>query len=213
MIKFIRKLAMLCVFSVISVVLSSAPVFAGETPVIDSDMTFAEAVQNMPMPAPKNILESLELVKVLYFSFDGKLHQGQILVRRDLVEEVQGFFRLAREHRFPIYSVIPISSPRFDWSDDKSMEANNSSGFNYRFIAGTDVFSKHAYGRAIDINPRLNPYVRDGVSLPAGAVYEPGKPGVFTSNSPLVVYLKKHGWVWGGDWVSPRPQDNHHFQK
>lgn len=193
--------------------LSSAPIFAEETPVIDSDMTFAEAVQNMPMPAPKSIVESLELVRVRYFSLDKKLHQGQILVRRDLVKEVQEFFRLAREQRFPIYSVIPISSPRFDWSDNKSMQANNSSGFNYRLIAGKDVLSKHAYGRAIDINPRLNPYILNGVSQPAGAVYEPGKPGVFTSNSLLVVYLKKQGWIWGGDWVSPSPQDNHHFQK
>ncbi|MBI9079422.1 MAG: M15 family metallopeptidase [Pseudodesulfovibrio sp.] len=193
--------------------LSSAPVFAEETPVIDSDMTFAEAVQNMPTPAPKNIMNSLELISVRYFSLDEKVHQGQILVRRDLVKEVQEFFRLAREHRFPIYSVIPISSPRFDWSDDKSMQANNSSGFNYRLIAGKDVLSKHAYGRAIDINPQLNPYILNGVSQPAGAVYEPGKPGVFTSNSPLVIYLKKQGWSWGGDWVSPSPQDNHHFQK
>lgn len=208
-----RKLVMLCVLSALLTLLNSAPIFAEEVPVIDSDMTFAEAVQDMPTPAPKSVLESLELVEVRYFSFDGKLHQGQIVVRRDLVEEVQGFFRLAREHRFPIYSVIPISSPEFDWSDNKSMEANNSSGFNYRLIAGKDVLSKHAYGRAIDINPRLNPYILNGVSQPAGAVYEPGKPGVFTSDSPMVVYLKKLGWIWGGDWVSPRPQDNHHFQK
>ncbi|MBU4243066.1 MAG: hypothetical protein KJ857_01775, partial [Proteobacteria bacterium] len=127
MMKNFIKFTVLCVLAALSVVLGSALVFAEETPIVDSDMTFAEAVQNMPMAAPKNIMESLELVRVHYFSLDGKLHQGQILVHRELVDEVQEFFRLAREHRFPIYSVIPISSPRFDWSDDKSMQANNSS--------------------------------------------------------------------------------------
>lgn len=86
-----RKLVMLCVLSALLTLLNSAPIFAEEVPVIDSDMTFAEAVQDMPTPAPKSVLESLELVEVRYFSFDGKLHQGQIVVRRDLVEEVQGF--------------------------------------------------------------------------------------------------------------------------
>jgi len=32
---------------------------------------------------------------------------------------------------------------------------NNTSGFNYRKITGTDKLSTHSFGRAIDINPVL----------------------------------------------------------
>ena len=52
------------------------------------------------------------------------------------------------------------------------MEANNTSAFNYREITGGGRLSNHAYGRAIDINILLNPYIRNGIVLPHGAKRE-----------------------------------------
>ena len=43
--------------------------------------------------------------------------------------------------------------------DERSMAANNSSGFNFRTIAGPDRSSNHSFGVAIDLNPVQNPYV------------------------------------------------------
>ena len=53
-------------------------------------------------------------------------------------------------------------------SDDRSMEADNTSAFNCRFVAGTSRWSEHAYGKAIDINPVENPYV-SGTHVSPGA--------------------------------------------
>ena len=39
------------------------------------------------------------------------------------------------------------------------MEADNTSCFNYRVVAGTNRVSKHGLGTAVDINPRENPYL------------------------------------------------------
>ena len=38
-------------------------------------------------------------------------------------------------------------------SDFRSIEADNTSAFNCRFVDGTTRWSNHAFGRAIDVNP------------------------------------------------------------
>jgi peptidoglycan LD-endopeptidase CwlK len=97
------------------------------------------------------------------------------------------------------------------------MMANNTSGFNYRMIAGTERLSNHARGRAIDINPLLNPCIRGDFVQPAGAAYDPSRPGTLTTDSPVTQFLKARGWIWGGDWASGRDgkplKDYQHFEK
>src|SRR5262245_24225805 len=46
-------------------------------------------------------------------------------------------------------------------SDDASMAADNTSAFNCRRAVGsaTGSWSMHAYGLAVDVNPRENPYL------------------------------------------------------
>ena len=61
---------------------------------------------------------------------------------------------------------------RYDADDHRSMNADNTSAFNCRFVAGTSAGRTHAYGLAIDINPVENPYVSGShVSPPAGAPF------------------------------------------
>ena len=48
----------------------------------------------------------------------------------------------------------------------RSIKANNTSGFNCRAVTGDNGWSEHAYGRAIDVNPFVNPYVKGGTVLP-----------------------------------------------
>ena len=40
------------------------------------------------------------------------------------------------------------------------MAADNTSAFNFRVVAGSGTLSQHAFGRAIDINPVENPWIR-----------------------------------------------------
>lgn len=44
-------------------------------------------------------------------------------------------------------------------ADELAMRDNNTSAFNCRGIPGSASYSQHAYGRAIDINPLVNPAV------------------------------------------------------
>lgn len=185
-----------------------------KNPVIDCNMTWEQALiknktKKSGRTAPDSIIKNQVLLRVLYYSFDDKIHQGQIVIHKDLEADIKMIFSLALKEKFPFDSVIPIS--KFDWNDKRSMTANNTSGFNYRNAAGSSRLSKHAFGRAIDINPFLNPYVKNNISRPQGSDYNPAKPGTLTPKSPLVRAFIKAGWIWGGNWKTLK--DYQHFHK
>lgn len=193
---------------IIALIITTTLLGGGLT-IVDSKMSFEEATKGTK--APKELLDSIVLLDVVYYSTDKKKHQGQILVHKTVEEDVKYFFQMAVEEKFPIKQVIPIV--KYKWDDDASMSANNSSAFNYRFIAGTTRLSNHSFGKAIDINPYFNPVIyKDPPSTsPKGAKYKPSNPGVFTADSRIVKEMKKRGWRWGGDWTSLK--DYHHFDK
>ena len=184
-------------------------------PIIDSRMTEREAFDGLDPKCPDEIRARQRLVAVKYYSTDGQVHQGQLVVDRELVKDVRRVFALALKEKFPVYSVIPISDKRFRkdgrWDDELSMEANNTSAFNYREVTGGGRLSNHAYGRAVDINTFFNPYVKGDLVLPHGATYDPKVAGTFTADSPVVREFQRLGWTWGGTWASPR--DFQHFEK
>lgn len=181
---------------------------ADEEVIVDSAMEFAQAVKGTA--APCEVLDRLCLIDVRYCGFDGRRRQGQLVIHRELAEELQGLFLLMEQMRFPVAGAVPIVC--FGWSDEASMAADNSSAFNYRPIAGTDRLSRHALGRAVDINPRENPAIYpDSRIAPAGAAWQPEKPGTFTEEHPVVRAFRKKGWSWGGEFT--HLWDYHHFEK
>lgn len=134
-----------------------------------------------------------------------------MVVDMDLVDDVEEAFKLMRKTRFPINTVIPISDPRFNFDDKKSVYANNTSGFNYRNIAGTQTPSNHTDGRAIDINPFINPYITDKLRSPEGVDYDSTKPGALAKDGEIVQFFRSHGWSWLGE--RSYNKDYQHFQK
>jgi hypothetical protein len=169
--------------------------------VVDSALTLPEALGKNDFPP--RVLKDQRLVTVRYYGFDGKLHQGQLVVHRDLEGEVREIFEEIRKSRFPLAKVVPIV--RYGWSDDRSVADNNTSGFNYRRVEGTRVLSRHATGRAIDLNPLQNPYVGH-----SSEPYRPEVRGTFTRESPVVKAFLRRGWKWGGLW---KRKDYQHFEK
>jgi len=184
-------------------------------PIIDSNMTLNEALEGLSVKCPDEIKEKQCLVTVKYLSFDDKIHQGQFLIDRELKEDILFAFEEALIEKFPIHSVIPVSHNNFrkngQWDDDLSMEANNSSGFNYRLITGGNTISMHALGRAVDINPVQNPYINRNLILPKGSGYNPQTPGTLTEESAIVKALVLRGWTWGGNWTALK--DYQHLEK
>ncbi len=110
---------------------------------------------------------------------------------------------------FPIEKVVPIVA--YGWDDETSMRDNNTSAFNYRFVQGTEILSNHSYGRAIDINPLFNPYVKGSVVQPHGATYSPARSGTIVDKDSVVLLFEGVGWTWGGHWQNLK--DYQHFER
>ncbi len=180
--------------------------------IIDSKLSPEEAIKQNPKKlCSEEILKRQSLLEVVYFSFDGKLHQGQIVVDKDLKQDILDLFKFIREIKFPLTSVIPISDIRLNFDDQVSVAVDNTSGFNYRNIWKSKSLSNHSYGKAVDINPRLNPYFKDGWVSPEGATYDLSKPGTIAAGDKIVAFFKERGWEWGGDFKDRK--DYQHFQK
>src|ERR1035437_3216863 len=117
--------------------------------IIDSNISLQQAL--VGTKAPQKIIDSLTMVNVDYYSFDKRIHRGQIVINKVVEADVKKLFYEAKKIKFPINKMIPIV--RYNWSDDASMNDNNTSSFNYRLVARTTRISNHSFGRAIDINP------------------------------------------------------------
>jgi peptidoglycan L-alanyl-D-glutamate endopeptidase CwlK len=170
-------------------------------------MSFEEAVAGREFPS--EIRASLALVDIQHIGFDGCLHQGQLIVHRDLADEVKQRFAELLAIRFPIEKVIPIV--KYDWDDEASMQDNNTSAFNYRVIFNIDRLSHHSRGCAIDINPKLNPCTSsNGIIQPRGGVYDVDVPGTLLASSKAVAVFVATGWTWLG---GRSRKDWQHFEK
>jgi hypothetical protein len=156
-------------------------------------------------------LRELRLLTLTHWGFDGKQHTGRLVVHRDVSGEVVRAFRDLYADRFPIRRMVLVDA--YGASDFRSIEADNTSAFNCRFVEGTTRWSNHAYGRAIDINPIENPYVSGGrTSHAASRPYldrARHRPGMAFDGGALVRAFDAIGWGWGGRWTSA--QDYQHF--
>lgn len=157
-------------------------------------------------------LRKLRVLRIRHWGFDGRPRRGRLIVHRGHDRELLRVFRRLYRKRFPIRRVELID--RYDADDRRSMAADNSSGFNCRFVAGTSRWSMHAYGKAVDLNPVENPYVSGShVSPPAGRPYADRSrraKGMIHAGDVVVRAFARIGWEWGGAWRGGT-RDYHHF--
>lgn len=162
-------------------------------------------------------LSELRYLQVLYYGFDGETHIGELIVNRKIEADILEIMRELYENQYPIEKMVLIDEYGAD--DEKSMEDNNTSSFNYRSISGSSKLSKHSLGLAIDINPRFNPCVRSrngAVSVePANGTEYADRRKEFehkiTQEDLCFQLFTAHGFTWGGSWNSLK--DYQHFEK
>jgi len=159
--------------------------------------------------------QDLRRVEVTYLGFDDQTHRGDLIVNQDLAADVVAIFDQGLQLRYPIEKIRTLDSyPGAD--DELSMEDNNTSAFNCRDVPGTGRWSQHAFGRAIDLNPLLNPDIdRTGAFQPKNAAPYLDRnrtdPGVLHAGDAAARVFTDRGWRWGGDWRTPK--DYQHFER
>ena len=156
-------------------------------------------------------LRDLRLLTLSHWGFDRRARTGSLIVHEDVARDVVGVFRRLYAEGFPIRRMLPVDA--YGASDFRSIEADNTSVFNCRYVDGTRRWSEHAYGRAIDVNPIENPYVSGGrTSHSARKPYvdrSRRRPGMAFEGGVLVRAFDSIGWGWGGRWREVK--DYQHF--
>ena len=130
-----------------------APTYEASIRNIDDDVAQRMATSWRPgCPVP---LDELRLLTLTHWDFNQKVSTGEMVVHADVADDVVEVFRILFDASFPVERIQLVDT--FGANDLASMQANNTSAFNCRHIAGTTRWSEHAYGRAIDLNPLINP--------------------------------------------------------
>ncbi len=157
----------------------------------------------------------LRYLRLSHVGFDGRSHTGELVVAAAYARDVVGVFRTLYDARWPIRRMRLVDA--YGGDDDRSMAADNTSGFNCRQVKGSSEWSDHAFGAAIDLNPVENPYVTGSSVAPAGlAPLRRARPGPGSSvpegtikaDDVVVRAFAAIGWEWGGSWAEP---DFQHF--
>jgi len=164
-------------------------------------------------------LSDLRYLTMTYRGFDGRDHNGKMIVHQSVAKEVTEIFGKLYASKYPIKRMRLVSD--YHASDFQSIEADNTSALNCRPVTGGKKWSNHAYGKAIDINPIENPYVsRSGrISHKTSHSYRirtrtnnsRAQRAMMLPSDKIVRLFKQGGWRWGGDWRSIK--DYQHFDK
>jgi hypothetical protein len=195
----------------VPVLAEAAPPFTGSVTAIDPAL--AKRMTGVSWrPGCPVALRDLRAVRATHRGFDGRDRTGTLIVHRDVAATVLAVLRRLYADGFPIRRMVPVDA--YGGSDFRSIEADNTSAFNCRFVDGTTRWSEHAYGRAIDVNPIENPYVGSSgtSSHAASGPYvrrTPFRPGMAAEGHALVRAFDAADWGWGGRWSGAK--DYQHF--
>ena len=190
---------------------SSKPQFIGKASKINDARAKRMTGRSWHQGCPVAISQ-LRLLRVRHWNFKGKIDRGRLIVHEDADKAILKVMEDLFEKRFPIRRMEVIDA--YGGDDHRSMNADNTSAFNCRFVAGTQRWSEHAFGKALDLNPIENPYVTTSghVSPPAGKPFADRSrdaEGMVHGGDSTVRAFKHVGWGWGGNWSGTK--DFQHF--
>jgi hypothetical protein len=161
-------------------------------------------------------LGQLRILTVRYHDFGGRTRFGQVVVNSRYARPLLKVFRSLYRMRFPIrkMSFDSMYGPHPDQNGDvtASFECRQAVPSPCTGGSGTGNWSMHAYGEAVDLDPRENPYVGCGMTRDKTALSYLERSwhrrGMVT---PAVVRaFASIGWGWGGSWAGST-KDYMHF--
>lgn len=153
----------------------------------------------------------LKKVRMNYLGYDGRVHRGTMILRKDAVNRTVDAFSKGAWGKFALYQ---LSNPdKYKGVDTVQMKANNTSAFNCRKVVGNPYAqSPHSYGRAVDINTVQNPYYDGKKWYPSNGkewIKKRTGKGVLTGKDPMTKGMTSNGYFWGAWW---KDKDYQHFQ-
>ena len=157
-------------------------------------------------------------LRLSHWTSEGSEQIGELVCNKAISADLIDIFRALYEAHYVIERLQLIDD--FDADDERSMQANNTSCFCFRRVAGSQKLSRHAVGMAVDLNPLYNPCVRlkaggQRTVQPATATPYADRrsnfPHKITKSDLAYRLFTAHGFRWGGVWRSVK--DYQHFEK
>ncbi len=211
--------------------ISIAPLSKGEKPLLVTRRihppTFQATISNIDAPLLERMkyswkgdnpvpLQELRYIRLNHWGFDGCVHEGELVVNKEIALEIVEIFHELFKGQYPIEKMLLIDA--YQANDALSCEDNNTSCFCSRFVIGgkNNEWSFHSFGLALDINPLLNPYFRKGVILIGEEFLDRTLSchGMIHKGDFLYNLFISRGWKWGGEWMEEKGYiDYQHFYK
>jgi hypothetical protein len=161
-------------------------------------------------------MSQLRVLTYRYYGFDHQTHLGQIVVNATVAQPLSTVFAKLYALRFPIRDGAFASTygrhPDRSGDVTASFECRDAAASPCSKSSTTHNWSLHAFGEAVDLDPRENPYVGCGMTRDKTALSylkrSNLRPGMVT---PAVHQaFASIGWGWGGSWVGST-KDYMHF--
>ena len=197
------KITTACILMILSLSIYGREGFAVEE-ISDELLLRMQRGGSYPQGCPVKRSE-LRHLTLRHWDNTGVERTGELVCNVAIAKDLLDIFVELYDAHYPIHSVRLIDD--FGANDEASMDANNTSAFCYRTVAGTKTLSRHAKGMAIDINPKDNPMVKP---LRKGG-HIPRVHHTITEHDVCYKAFRKRGFEWGGHWRSVK--DYQHFQR
>ena len=159
----------------------------------------------------------LRVLTVRYYGFDHRTHLGQIVVNEKVTTQLATVFGKLYAMRFPIreMSFAAMYGPHPNQNGDvtASFECRDAVPSPCNGNAKGMNWSMHAYGEAVDVDPRENPYVGCGMTRDKTARSYMKRSDVRPGMVTRAIYDRTFatvGWGWGGLWTGST-KDYMHF--
>ena len=162
-------------------------------------------------------MSQLRLLSYRYYGFDHQTHLGQIVVNARVAQPLSTVFAKLYGMQFPIrdgsFATMYGPHPHQNGDVTASFECRDAAASPCSSGSSTTHnWSMHAFGEAVDLDPRENPYVGCGMTRDKTALSylkrSNVRPGMVT---PAVRRaFASIGWGWGGSWFGST-KDYMHF--
>jgi len=208
-----RRIALLCLTAfLVAVPAAAAQEFSAPISPISKELRKSMTGVSWHKGCPVGF-NNLRLITPTHRTPDGGVATGQLVVHRDVAPLMVRVLKRLWNANYPIARMELVDA--YGGDDWESIEANNTSAFNCRAATGSNRWSNHAYGRAIDINPIENPWIEGGkVFHKASWKYvdrtKRRSPLMILPGDKVVKAFAIEGWGWGGSWTG-NTLDLQHF--
>jgi hypothetical protein len=213
--KYVAILLLASVLSVTAASAHAAPQATGVTRLTATQRQEIKAAGEWHRGCPV-WMSQLRLLSYRYVGFDGKTHLGQIVVNASVAHPLSTVFAKLYGMRFPIrdgsFATMYGPHPHQNGDVTASFECRDAAASPCSSSSTTHNWSMHAFGEAVDLDPRENPYVGCGMTRDKTALSylkrSNVRPGMVTA--AVRQAFASIGWGWGGSW-SGSTKDYMHF--